>query len=81
MKKNGPVIRGVLDRVEERLAVIVLDRGGEIVIPLERLPEGSNINTVFDIEFKINEEEKEKRLEEIEKMQDELKNQQKGDNA
>ena len=74
-------VRGVLDRIEENLAVIVLDRGGEILIPLEQLPRGSKVNTVFDIEFTINEQEQNRRLEDIERLQDELKNKKRGSDA
>ena len=75
------MVRGVLDRVEEELAVIVLDRGGEIIIPLEQLPEGSKENTVFDIDFRINLEEEKKRLDEIKRIQEKINKRSQGENT
>ena len=51
------------------------------MIPLEQLPRGSKVNTVFDIEFTINEQEQNRRLEDIERLQDELKNKKRGSDA
>lgn len=41
-------MKGVLDRFEGNLAVILIEENkAEVVIPTEKLPEGSKVNTVF----------------------------------
>lgn len=44
-------MQGVLDRFEGNLAVILIEEDkAELIIPKEKLPEGSRVDTVFELE-------------------------------
>ncbi|WP_010095391.1 DUF3006 domain-containing protein [Ornithinibacillus scapharcae] len=44
-------MKGVLDRFEGNLAVVLIEEEkAEVIIPKEQLPAGSKINTVFKME-------------------------------
>lgn len=48
-------MRGVLDRIEEGLAVILIEEAGkQFTLPENELPAGSEIGTSFTIAFKNN---------------------------
>lgn len=50
-KERGMFVKGVLDRIEDgNQAVILIDKvQTALVIPLEDLPKGSEVNTIFRI--------------------------------
>ncbi len=66
------IITGVCDRFEEEIAVIVLDRGGEMYIPIALLPKDLKEGDVLNFDVSIDKEETKKRLDEMEKMRQEL---------
>ena len=66
------IITGVCDRFEEKIAVIVLDRGGEMFIPRPFLPKELREGDVLDFDVTINKEETKKRYDEAEKLRQEL---------
>ena len=44
-------MKGVLDRFEGNKAVILIEeKKAELIIPIEELPKGSKVNTVFKME-------------------------------
>lgn len=47
-------MKGILDRIEDGIYAVILveDEGLELVLPANRLPEGSRINSWFTIEGK-----------------------------
>ncbi|HSI67786.1 MAG TPA: DUF3006 family protein [Planococcus sp. (in: firmicutes)] len=47
-------MKGVLERIEDnRIAVILIEEEGrEIHLPVTELPEGSEVNTWFDVDMK-----------------------------
>jgi hypothetical protein len=45
------MMKGVYDRIEGNKAVILIEEEkAELIIPVDELPSGSNINTIFSIE-------------------------------
>ena len=66
-------MQGVIDRIEEGVAVIQLRGGGEIIFPLDQLPEGSSEGSVVEIVIKLDEKATEERKEAIRKRQQQLK--------
>jgi hypothetical protein len=69
--------RATIDRIVRnergvRLAALVLDDGRELVVPLDLLPRGARQNQVVLASFEIDEEETERRQEEIRALQSEL---------
>ncbi|MBC5637754.1 DUF3006 domain-containing protein [Ornithinibacillus sp. BX22] len=45
------MMQGVLDRFEGNLAVILIEEDkAELIIPKEKLPEGSHVDTIFEME-------------------------------
>ena len=73
-------LKGVCDRFEEEIAVIVLDRGGEMFIPKVHLPEELKEGDVICFDVVIDKSETEKRYNEMEKMREDLLNKDKGEN-
>lgn len=66
-------MKGVIDRLEEGIAVIQLEGGGEILFPADRLPRGSNEGSVIDIVIRLDEKVTEERKKTIGKRQERLK--------
>jgi len=48
-------VRGIVDRIEEKIAVIQLKEGGEMLIPIGQLPPGSKEGSVVDIAIRLDE--------------------------
>ena len=44
-------MRGVIDRVEDGVAVILLEAGGSAYIPAERLPAGARAGTLVRLDL------------------------------
>jgi hypothetical protein len=65
-------VRGVIDRIEEGIAVIELEDGFQVLFPAKRLPEGAGEGSVLNIDIawdkKATKDEKEK----IRKLQEKL---------
>ena len=66
-------MQGVIDRIEEGVAVIQLRGGGEIIFPLDQLPEGSSEGSVVEITIKLDEKATKERKEAVRKRQDRLR--------
>ena len=68
------IITGVVDRFEGDIAIIVLDRGGEMYIPRPLLPKNLNEGDVLKFDVLIDKEETKKRIDEAEKLRQDLLN-------
>ncbi|MCK4326652.1 DUF3006 domain-containing protein [bacterium] len=66
-------MQGVIDRIEEEVAVIQLREGGEVIFPLDQLPEGSSEGSVVEIVIKSDEKATSQRREAIRRRQEQLK--------
>ncbi|MCD6580032.1 DUF3006 domain-containing protein [bacterium] len=66
------IITGVCDRFEEKIAVIVLDRGGEMYIPITLLPKDLKEGDVLNFDVSIDKKKTKKRFTEMEKMRQDL---------
>lgn len=66
------ILTAVIDRFEEELAVVVLDRGGEMLIPIAHLPQGVKEGDVLNVDISIDTDETKARLEKMKKLKDEL---------
>lgn len=47
------MMRGVVDRVEEGLAVILLEEGGRAYVPVGRLPRGVAAGTLLQLRWEV----------------------------
>ncbi|HDS09013.1 MAG TPA: DUF3006 domain-containing protein [Firmicutes bacterium] len=65
-------LTGSIDRIEGELAVIILDKGGELIIPKDSLPTGNHEGSVVKIKISLDPEEEKKRLEEVKNLQERL---------
>jgi len=75
MKTNKEtIIQSAIDRIENGIAVLELPDDTTIEINTKFLPKSAKEGKVLDIIFRINEEEENKRLKEIEDLQNELLN-------
>lgn len=66
-------MQGVIDRIEEALAVIQLRGGKEILFPLDQLPEAASEGSVVEIVIKLDEKATRERKEAIRRKQEQLK--------
>jgi hypothetical protein len=46
-------MRAIVDRVEDGVAVILLDHGGRAYVPAEHLPPGAGEGTVLRLEWRV----------------------------
>ncbi|MGH2453539.1 MAG: DUF3006 domain-containing protein [bacterium] len=46
-------MRGVIDRVEDGLAVILLEEGGRAYVPAARLPHGAKPGTLLSVRWEV----------------------------
>ncbi len=67
------LMQGVIDRLEEGVAVIQLRGGGEIFFPVDQLPEGSSEGSVVKIAIKLDEKATKERREAVRRRQQKLK--------
>ncbi len=67
------LMQGVIDRIEEGIAVIQLRGGEEIIFPIDQLPEGSSEGSVVEITIKLDEKATKERKEVIRKRQNRLR--------
>lgn len=73
MSAASPIVATV-DRIEEgaageRLAVLVFDDGQQLVVPIERLPDGTRAGSVLRLVFAQDPDEQARRREEIRRLQ------------
>lgn len=66
-------MKGIIDRIEEGIAVIQLEEGGDVLFPLDRLPRGSKEGDVVNIIIKLDKKTTGKRREIIKKRQERLR--------
>lgn len=66
-------MKGIIDRLEEGIAVIQLEEGGEILFPADRLPQNSKEGNVIEITIKLDEKATADRKEIIRKRQERLR--------
>ena len=69
---NGSLHRGSLDRMEGDVAVIILDDGRRILLPIGVLPPEAAEGDVIDISIRIDREESASRLSRLESIREEL---------
>ncbi len=46
-------MRGVIDRVDDGLAVILLEAGGRAYIPVAHLPQGAQAGTLLSLRWEV----------------------------
>lgn len=66
-------MQGIIDRLEEGIAVLQLEGGGELFFPAHQLPPGSKEGSVLEILIKLDKEATAERKEIIRKKQERLK--------
>ncbi len=67
-------MQGIIDRIEDAIAVIQLRGGGEIFFPVDQLPEGASEGSVVEIAIKLDEKATTERKEAIRRRQEQVKN-------
>ena len=50
---GGPAIRGIVDRVEDGIAVILLEEGGRAYLPAGRLPSGTRAGALVRVDLEV----------------------------
>ena len=50
---GGPAIRGIVDRVEDGIAVILLEEGGRAYLPAGRLPSGTRAGALVRVDREV----------------------------
>ena len=65
-------IYGVCDRFEDEIAVIILDKGGEMLIPKKDLPKNLKEGDVVSVIIEIDKDETRKRMSSMNKLREKL---------
>ena len=50
---GGPAIRGIVDRIEDGIAVILLEDGGRAYLPAGRLPPGARAGALVRVDLEV----------------------------
>ncbi len=66
-------VKGVVDRVEEGIAVIQLEGGGDVFFPAERLPQDSKEGSVIELVVRLDKKATGERKEIVRKRQEGLR--------
>lgn len=66
-------VRAIVDRIEEDLAVLEIERKGEIIWPVKLLPNGIKPGNILEITISLNPQAEAKQREKIKKLQERLK--------
>lgn len=65
-------MRGVIDRIEEKIAVIELEDRSQILFPAERLPKGAGEGSILNITITYDRKETKRQREKIRRLQEKL---------
>jgi len=65
-------MRGVIDRIEEKIAVIELEDRSQVLFPAKRLPKGAGEGSVLKIDITYDREATKRQREKIKKLQEKL---------
>ena len=65
-------MRGVIDRIEEGIAVIELEDRSQILFPVKRLPKGAGEGSVLRIDITYDREATKRQREKIKRLQERL---------
>ena len=65
-------MRGVIDRIEEKIAVIELEDRSQVLFPAKRLPKGAEEGSVLKIDITYDREATKRQREKIKKLQEKL---------
>jgi len=65
-------MRGVIDRIEEKIAVIELEDRSQVLFPAKRLPKGAGEGSVLKIDITYDSEATKRQREKIKKLQEKL---------
>jgi len=66
-------MKGVIDRIEEGIAVIQLEGGGDVFFPAERLPQDSKEGSVIELVVRLDKKATGERKEIVRKRQEGLR--------
>ena len=66
-------VKGVIDRIEEGIAVIQLEGGGDVLFPATRLPQDSKEGSVIELVIRLDRKATGEREKNIRKRQEELR--------
>ncbi|NOX96754.1 MAG: DUF3006 domain-containing protein [Nitrospirae bacterium] len=66
-------MKGIIDRIEEGVGVVQLEEGGEMLLPADRFPPGSEEGSVLEIIITLDKKATMERREDIRKRQERLK--------
>jgi hypothetical protein len=65
-------MRGVIDRIEEEIAVIELENRSQILFPAKRLPKGAGEGSVLRIDITYDAQATKRQREKIKRLQEKL---------
>ena len=66
------MLRGVVDRIEGDVVVVVLSDGNQLLVKRHHLPDEVKEGSVLDVVFRVNEEAAEEQRQKVEDLQQRL---------
>lgn len=66
------MLRGVVDRIEGDVAVVVMSDGNQLLVKCHHLPEAANEGSVLDVYFALNDKAAEEQRQKVQDLQQQL---------